>query len=75
MVIADLNMPRMGGMELFREINKRENLKNIPYLLISCEERIERLEGLSKAGINDYLLKPFIANALKARIKSLFNSA
>lgn len=68
-------MPRMGGMELFREINKRENLKNIPYLLISCEERIERLEGLLKAGINDYLLKPFIANALKARIKSLFNSA
>ena len=40
LIIADLNMPRINDVKLFRELNKRDNLNNIPFLLITVEERI-----------------------------------
>ncbi|WP_026463553.1 ATP-binding protein [Adhaeribacter aquaticus] len=69
LVITDVMMPNMNGFELLSEIRKDSNISQVPVIMLSAragEEAI--LEGLEK-GANDYLLKPFSAPELLARVK------
>ena len=63
-------MPRLNGFELLRTLRADEDLKNIPVILLSARAGEEsRVEGLS-AGADDYLVKPFSARELLARVGS-----
>ena len=68
LVLADVMMPRMDGFELLREIRGDAALRDIPVILLSARAGEEsRVEGLA-AGANDYLIKPFAARELIARV-------
>jgi len=57
LVIADIDMPRMNGIELVRRIKSHEKLKSIPVIIVSYKDRPEdRIQGL-EAGANYYLTK------------------
>ena len=59
MVITDLNMPHMNGIELTQNIRARDQYKYIPILFLSTESRVEKKEEAKKAGATGWIVKPF----------------
>ncbi|HEX3861092.1 MAG TPA: response regulator [Stellaceae bacterium] len=68
LVLADVMMPEMDGFELLRQIREDDALRDVPVVLLSARAGEEsRVEGLA-AGADDYLIKPFAARELIARV-------
>lgn len=71
LVISDIAMPRMDGLELIRRIRDDESMNHLPIIVVSARvEDNERLEGLD-AGAEVYLAKPFIVDELLLRAQKL----
>lgn len=71
-VISDWNMPIMEGLDLLRAIRADDKLARLPVLLVTAESKKEKIIEAAKAGINDYVVKPFNAEILKAKIDRIF---
>jgi signal transduction histidine kinase/CheY-like chemotaxis protein len=70
-VISDVMMPEMDGMELVKRLRGSKELKTIPIVLLTAKSaNVETVEGLEK-GADDYVTKPFDFNELKARVDRL----
>ncbi|MFN3405381.1 MAG: ATP-binding protein [Cytophagaceae bacterium] len=73
LVISDVMMPRMSGDQMVEEIRKNTELDHIPILMLTAKAddnlRIKMLSG----GVQDYLIKPFSADEVKARVKNLIS--
>lgn len=67
-VITDLMMPSMDGDELCRKIREELDLHNLPVIVLTATPDHARLLDVFKAGATDYLVKPFVAEELLARI-------
>ena len=74
LVITDINMPDINGLELISFIRKSESHRNTPVLVISTQssER-DRARGLS-LGANGYLIKPFSQEALQTEVRRFLGS-
>lgn len=59
LVVTDLNMPRMNGIELVRELRARADSSFIPILLLTTESQEERKREAKQAGATGWLVKPF----------------
>ena len=69
LIVLDLNLPGMDGMELLKELRKYNDETKV--LILSARGQIaDKVEGLD-AGANDYMEKPFHLQELEARIRSL----
>ncbi len=73
-VITDWNMPNMTGIELVQAIRANENLKHLPVLMVTAEAKKENVIMAIKAGVNNYVVKPFTAETLKEKIEKIFDS-
>jgi two-component system, chemotaxis family, chemotaxis protein CheY len=71
LVISDWNMEPMTGYELLREVRADETLKPTPFIMITAESKTENVIAAKKAGVNNYIVKPFNAATLKAKISSV----
>jgi PAS domain S-box-containing protein len=70
LVLTDVMMPNLDGFELLRELRADDRLKTVPVIVLSARAGEEaRVEGVT-AGADDYLIKPFSANELLARVAS-----
>ncbi len=70
LVLADIMMPRLDGFGLLRALRARPDTESLPVILLSARAGEEsRVEGLS-VGADDYLVKPFAARELIARVRS-----
>ena len=70
LILSDIMMPRMDGFDLLEAIRADESLRDLPVVLVSARAGEEaRAEGL-EAAADDYLVKPFSARELLARIRS-----
>ena len=70
-IFLDVKMPEMGGIEALEEIRKRD--RNIPIIIItSSSTREAAIEAIAK-GANDFVLKPFEWEELKAKIEKVYN--
>jgi DNA-binding response OmpR family regulator len=68
LILSDVMMPRLDGFQLLAELRTRPETKTIPLILLSARAGEEsRVEGLG-AGADDYLIKPFTARELLARV-------
>ena len=74
LVFSDLNMPVMGGMEMLDEMKKDESLREIPVVVISTEGSSARIGELQGKGIDGFLRKPFLPDALKKTITSILGA-
>ncbi|GBD95524.1 MAG TPA: response regulator [Nitrospirae bacterium] len=71
LVMTDLNMPYMDGMELVKTLRADPNLSEIPILMVTTEnDEAERKKAFSN-GANGYIVKPVTADAIAANIKSI----
>lgn len=59
LVLADLNMPEMGGIEMIYHMRGNEATKDIPVVVVTTESSMTRIEGLLANGAKAYLHKPF----------------
>jgi two-component system chemotaxis response regulator CheY len=59
LILTDLNMPVMGGIELVHRLKESKDLSSIPVIVITTESSTVRIEDLQEEGIDDYLHKPF----------------
>lgn len=71
LILTDINMPEMNGVELIDEISKDEVLRTIPIAIISTEGSQLRVEELKSKGVKAYLRKPFTPESLKNMIVDL----
>ena len=69
-VISDLHMPNLNGMELCREIRHGLGLAELPVLILSADSETESVTGLFQSGANDFIVKPFTKEVLIARVNS-----
>lgn len=65
LILADLNMPVMGGLEMIQELRKNKNYDQIPIVLVTTEGSEKRLEELQKIGVNGYIQKPFYPEMIR----------
>ena len=70
LVLMDLNMPEMDGIEALRQIKSNENMRHIPVVMISAAEEIENVTQCIEIGAEGYLPKPFNSMILRARINA-----
>ncbi len=71
-VVTDWNMPEMDGLELVKAIRSDDELKNIPVLMVTAEGKKENVIEALKAGVNNYIVKPFTPEVLKEKIEKIF---
>ncbi|MEZ8142955.1 response regulator [Enterovibrio sp. FF113] len=71
LLITDLNMPKMDGRELLKEVRCDERLKQTPVLIVSCEQDKERVKELIQHGVNGFVVKPFNAATLQKQIQRI----
>ena len=71
-VVSDWNMPKMEGIELLKAVRGDEKLKDTPFLMVTAESDKEKVVEAVKAGVNNYVVKPFTAETLKEKIKKIF---
>ncbi len=72
-IITDLFMPGLDGIELCRKIHRIDKYKDIPIVMLTSVNDIDRLKEAFEAGITDYIYKPFTPIELLIRIKSILN--
>ena len=71
LILTDVMMPEMDGLEMVRHIKEDRNLCHLPIVVLSAKSSLDdRIEGLEQ-GIDDYITKPFVASYLKVRIRRL----
>jgi two-component system chemotaxis response regulator CheY len=72
LVISDWNMEPMNGLELLHEMRADEALKHTPFIMVTAESKTENVIAAKKAGVNNYIVKPFNAQTLKTKIEAVF---
>jgi two-component system, chemotaxis family, chemotaxis protein CheY len=71
LVISDWNMEPMTGYELLREVRADEVLKPTPFIMVTAESKTENVIAAKKAGVNNYIVKPFNVQTLKSKMASV----
>ena len=72
LVISDWNMEPMTGYDLLKQVRADPRLGEIPFIMVTAESRTENVIAAKKAGVNNYIVKPFNAQTLKTKIEAVF---
>lgn len=75
LIICDWNMPTMSGLEVLEEIRSEERFKDIPFLMLTAEAYRENVAAAMKAGVTDYIAKPFTADVLSKKIEQILRES
>jgi len=75
LVISDWNMEPMTGFELLKEVRADDRLKRVPFIMVTAESKTENVVAAKQAGVNNYIVKPFNAATLEAKINAALASA
>jgi len=70
LVLLDLKMPEMDGIEVLSNIKNNDNLRHIPVIMISAKDEIENVTQCIEIGAEGFLSKPFNSKLLRARINA-----
>ncbi len=73
LIVLDLMMPKIGGIELCRQIRNDEELKGTKIVMVTAkDQQRDEVKGM-ETGADDYIMKPFEADELLHVIKQVFN--
>ncbi len=71
-VISDWNMPQMTGIDLLKNCKSDPKLKDVPFMLVTAESEQKNILEAAKAGVSDYVVKPFNAATLKGKLERIY---
>ena len=71
LILSDRNMPGMNGVELFKNLQMNPKSKDIPFILITGDNKEENVVKALKTGIRHYIIKPFTAQTLESKIREV----
>lgn len=71
-LITGWNIPGMQGIDLLKAVRADARLANLPILVVTAEARRDRIVEAAQAGVNGYVVKPFSAATLRAKIDTIF---
>ena len=74
-MISDWNMAPMTGLELLQEVRADTRLHSTPFIMITAESKTENVIAAKKAGVSNYIVKPFNAETLQAKIAKVLDRA
>ena len=72
LVISDWNMEPMTGYDLLQQVRSDPGLSTTPFIMVTAESKTENVIAAKKAGVSNYIVKPFNAQTLKSKIDSVF---
>lgn len=71
MLITDWNMPEMNGLELVKKVRADERFKDLPIIMVTTEGGKAEVITALKAGVNNYIVKPFTPQVLKEKLAAV----
>lgn len=71
LLITDLHMPEMDGIELIKEVRKLDEYKRIPILFLTTESQVAKKMEAKEAGATGWIIKPFVPAKLIAALKKV----
>ena len=74
-MISDWNMEPMSGFELLQKVREETALAETPFIIVTAESKTENVVAAKKAGVSNYIVKPFNAQTLKTKIESVCAAA
>jgi len=73
LVISDWNMEPMTGYDLLKEMRADPSLGRTPFIMVTAESKTENVIAAKKAGVSNYIVKPFNAQTLRSKIEAVFH--
>lgn len=70
-MISDWNMEPMTGYQLLKEVRADDKLQATPFIMVTAESKTENVIAAKKAGVNNYIVKPFNAATLKTKMAAV----
>jgi two-component system chemotaxis response regulator CheY len=75
LILSDINMPTMDGLEFLRQIQAQKLAPGVPVMMITTESSEEHVKQAIQAGARGYIRKPFTAEQMKERVLPLVRAA
>lgn len=74
LIISDWNMEPMTGFELLRHVRSDSTNSQVPFIMITAESATENVIAAKRAGVNNYIIKPFTTEVLFAKMQAVFEN-
>lgn len=71
LVISDWNMPNMMGIDLLRAVRADQNLKALPFIMVTAEAQKDNVIEAAKAGVSNYIVKPFTVDQMQTKLEAV----
>ena len=72
-IICDWHMPKMMGIDLLRTIRADGKFSRMPFLMVTAEVKRENIIEAAKAGVSNYIAKPFTVESLQEKMRDILN--
>ena len=74
LVISDWNMEPMTGYDLLKKMRSDPQLGHTPFIMVTAESKTENVIAAKKAGVSNYIVKPFNAETLREKIEKVLGN-
>ena len=71
LVLSDWNMQPMSGLQLLQEVRAEPRTKELPFVMVTAEAKVENVIAARQAGANNYIIKPFTLSVLKQKLSAV----
>lgn len=74
LIISDWNMEPVSGIDLLRQVRAGQaggGNTNVPFIMVTAENKVENIVAAKQAGVNNYIVKPFSAATLREKIEAV----
>lgn len=75
LIISDWNMEPMTGYQLLQKVRENKDVAEVPFIMVTAKSKTDNVIAARKAEVSHYIVKPFNATTLKAKIDSVFTTA
>jgi two-component system chemotaxis response regulator CheY len=72
LIMCDWNMPEMPGIELLKNVRSDDELKKIPFVMVTAEAQKDNILEAVKLGVSNYVVKPFTAETITEKLNKIF---
>ncbi|MDO9411323.1 MAG: response regulator [Pseudolabrys sp.] len=74
LIISDWNMEPMTGYDLLKHVRSDPALADTPFIMVTAESKTENVIAAKRAGVSNYIVKPFNAQTLQSKIEAVFRT-